>query len=267
MKKVIDLFSLKNKNVVVAGGGGQIGFSMVEILHDAGANVIIADIDVDMSTDKVKKAGLIERIQIIKLDVSDENSVNDFCKGLAIEAIHGLINCFHFKGNTRKLDTSSDFFAPFESYPTEAWDLVHDVNLRGSFLLSQKLLPLMVDNESSIVNISSTYGIVSANKQIYGDSGINSPVAYATSKAALINLTRYMATHLADKKIRVNCLSPGGVFNNQSDEFLRNYCEKTPLNRMASPEDYQGPILLLISGASSYMTGANVVVDGGWTAW
>ena len=120
---------------------------------------------------------------------------------------------------------------------------------------------------AAIVNVSSTYGIVSANKSIYGDSGINSPVAYATSKAALINLTRYMATHLVDDGIRVNCLSPGGVFNNQEEDFLKNYCEKTPLKRMANAQDYQGAILYLISNASAYMTGANLVVDGGWTAW
>ena len=125
----------------------------------------------------------------------------------------------------------------------------------------------MKNCNAAIVNISSTYGIVSANKSIYGDSGINSPVAYATSKAALINLTRYMATHLADVGIRVNCLSPGGVFNNQAEDFLKNYCEKTPLKRMAKAEDYQGAILYLISNASSYMTGANLVVDGGWMAW
>ena len=165
------------------------------------------------------------------------------------------------------MDTSSNFFADFENYPEEAWDLVHDVNLKGSFLLSKKLLPKMKNCNAAIVNISSTYGIVSANKSIYGDSGINSPVAYATSKAALINLTRYMATHLADVGIRVNCLSPGGVFNNQAEDFLKNYCEKTPLKRMAKAEDYQGAILYLISNASSYMTGANLVVDGGWTAW
>lgn len=120
---------------------------------------------------------------------------------------------------------------------------------------------------STIVHISSTYGNVSANKSIYGNSGINSPVAYATSKAALINLTRYMATHLADKGIRVNCLSPGGVFNNQSPEFIANYTRLTPLGRMAQPQDYQGAILFLMSDASAYMTGANLIVDGGWTAW
>lgn len=266
MDKVTQLFSLKNKNIVVAGGAGQIGFAMVQILADAGAHIILADIDEEMAREKVERDGL-QNITIIKLDVSDIGSIQTFADKLGDISIHGLINSFHFKGNTRKLDTQSNFFAGLEDYPEEAWDLVHNVNLKGSFLLSQKLLPKMKNCNAAIVNVSSTYGLVSANKSIYGDSGINSPVAYATSKAALLNLTRYMATHLADDGIRVNSLTPGGVFNNQSEEFLKNYCEKTPLKRMASPEDYQGAILYLISNASSYMTGANLVVDGGWTAW
>ncbi len=134
--------------------------------------------------------------------------------------------------------------------------------------MSQKAVPFMKLNGGGvIVNISSTYGNVSPNKSIYGKSGINSPVAYATSKAAIINLTRYLATHLAEYNIRANVLSPGGVFNNQSEEFLDNYKALTPLRRMANAEDYQGAILYMMSDASKYMTGANLIVDGGWTAW
>lgn len=274
MELIPKLFSLENKNIIVAGGAGQIGFSFVEILLDAGANIIIADIDVEMAQEKIKQSKIAKKhakqLFVYPLDVSDMSQVDDFYNEISqkFNSLYGLINVFHFKGNTRKLDTDSNFFAAFDSYPEEAWDAVHDINLKGSFLMSQKALPLMEkNNEGVIVNISSTYGIVSANKSIYGDSGINSPVAYATSKAALINLTRYMATHLADKNIRVNCLSPGGVYNNQSEEFIKNYTEKTPLGRMATADDYQGAILFLMSPASRYMTGANLVVDGGWTAW
>jgi NAD(P)-dependent dehydrogenase (short-subunit alcohol dehydrogenase family) len=271
MKLVNQLFSCNGKHIIVAGGAGQIGFAMVQILADAGAAVTIADIDTEMAAQKLADAGSEEwcnRVKVLKLDVSDASEIEAFAKQIEMQfgKVDGLVNCFHYKGNTRKLDTSSNFFASFEDYPLEAWELVHNVNLRGSFLLSQKLLPLM-KNGGVIVNISSTYGNVSANKSIYGASGINSPVAYATSKAALINLTRYMATHLADKGIRVNCLSPGGVFNNQSEEFIQNYTRLTPLGRMAKAEDYQGAILFLMSDASAYMTGANLIVDGGWTAW
>ena len=213
---------------------------------------------------------LAEKITIAPLDVSTKDSVADFFRQLDSTdgTLYGLINCFHFKGNTRKLDTTSNFFADFEHYPEEAWDQVHDVNLKGAFLMSQAALPFFKKNKVGvIVNISSTYGNVSANKSIYGDSGINSPVAYGTSKAALINFTRYLATHLADQNIRANCLSPGGVFNNQSEEFISNYTRLTPLGRMAEAEDDQGAILFLMSDASKYMTGANLIVDWGWTAW
>lgn len=274
MELINELFGLSNRNIVVAGGAGQIGFAFVEVLLDAGANVIIADIDEQMANQKVKESSIAQKnkakVFIKKLDVSDVDKVNAFYDNMNKEfsSLYGLVNCFHFKGNTRKLDTTSNFFAGFDDYPEEAWNLVHDINLKGTFLMSQKALPLMKKNGNGvIVNISSTYGIVSANKSIYGDSGINSPVAYATSKAALLNLTRYMATHLASDNIRVNTLSPGGVFNNQTEDFLTNYTNLTPLKRMAVANDYQGAIVYLLSDASSYMTGANLVVDGGWTAW
>lgn len=268
-----NLFELGGKTIIVAGGAGQIGFAMSEILADAGAKVVIADIDVEMAKKKiavVHNETIKSNLQVMFLDVTKQEVINNLYKKIKhdVGKIYGLINVFHFKGNTRKLDTTSNFFARIEDYPVEAWNMVHNVNLKGSFLMSQAAIPYFkVNGEGVIVNVSSTYGIVSANKSIYGTSGINSPVAYATSKAALINLTRYQATHLAEYNIRANCLSPGGVFNNQSEQFIKNYTKLTPLKRMSKPEDYQGAILFLMSRASSYMTGANLIVDGGWTAW
>lgn len=273
MGKITDrLFRLDGRVIVLGGGAGQIGFAMALALADAGAKVAIADIDEDMAMEKIRNADplLSSNLSFYKLDVSSKKAVQETIDAIAKAegSVYGLINCFHFKGNTRKLDTSSNFFAGFEEYPEEAWDLVHDVNLKGSFLMSQAAIPKMKNAGGGvIVNISSTYGNVSANKSIYGESGINSPVAYATSKAALINLSRYIATHFADAGIRCNTLSPGGVFNNQSEEFLNNYTRLTPLGRMAKAEDYQAAIVFLMAPGSSYMTGANLVVDGGWTAW
>jgi NAD(P)-dependent dehydrogenase (short-subunit alcohol dehydrogenase family) len=273
MKLVESLFGLNEKLIVVAGGAGQIGFAMSIILADAGALVIVADLDIEMAKNKIRgiqENEIRKNLIPVKLDVSKKEDVEIFFRNISEKngALYGLVNCFHFKGNARKLDTTSNFFADFENYPLEAWDQVHDINLKGTFLMSQKAIPYFKENgQGVIVNISSTYGNVSANKSIYGKSGINSPVAYATSKAAIINLTRYIATHLAEYNIRANVLSPGGVFNNQSEEFLENYKALTPLKRMASAEDYQGAILFLMSDASRYMTGANLIVDGGWTAW
>jgi NAD(P)-dependent dehydrogenase (short-subunit alcohol dehydrogenase family) len=273
MNTAADLFKLKDRVVIVAGGAGQIGFAFCTILADAGAMVIIGDVDVEMGNEKIRSLqneSLKKKIAVYPLDVSSPDSITAFLKTVrsAHGKLYGLVNCFHFKGNSRKLDTTSNFFSGFETYPLEAWDKVHDINLKGSFLMSQSAVPYLKENQGGvIVNVSSTYGNVSPNKSIYGDSGINSPVAYATSKAAIINLTRYMATHLADENIRVNVLSPGGVYNNQTEEFVKNYCNLTPLKRMAKAEDYQGAILYLLSDASAYMTGSNLVVDGGWTAW
>lgn len=273
MKIVEKLFSLKDKLIIVAGGAGQIGFRVSEILADAGATVVIADIDIEMARDKIaaiEDRELAERLFPFVLDVKSEPAIEQFYKQVTerFGRLYGLVNSFHYKGNSRKLDTGSNFFAGFEDYPVEAWTEVHDINLRGTFLMSQKAIPYFKANgQGVVVNFSSTYGNVSANRSIYGASGINSPVAYATSKAAIINLTRYMATHLADLNIRVNVLSPGGVFNNQTDEFIANYTRLTPLGRMANANEYQGAVLFMMSDASSYMTGANLIVDGGWTAW
>ncbi|GJM30752.1 MAG: short-chain dehydrogenase [Cyclobacteriaceae bacterium] len=270
MKMVSRLFNLEGKVIIVAGGAGQIGFSFCEILTDAGAQVILADLDLELASEKLQILNKSNNITLFKLDVTDELSVKHLFEKVRHQygSIYGLVNSFHYKGNSRRLDTTSNFFAPLESYPMEAWDAVSDVNLKGTFLMCRESVPYFRENkEGVIVNVSSTYGNVSPNKSIYGETGINSPVSYAATKAGIINLTRYIATHYASDNIRANVLSPGGVYNQQSPGFIENYCRLTPLGRMAEPEDYQGAIVYLMSPGSKYMTGANLVVDGGWTAW
>lgn len=267
-----NLFDLKNKLIIVAGGAGQIGFSMATSLADYGAKIIILDNDIGMMNEKLEPINeeIKNKINFFKLDVTKKNQIKKVYKKIFNKygSPYGLINCFHYKGNNRKLDINSSFFSDFENYPEEAWDMVIDVNLKGSFLMSQEILPYFKkNNEGNIVNISSTYGVVSPNPSIYGESGINSPVSYSASKAGVLNLTRYLSVHLAKYNIRVNCLTPGGVFNNQSDEFVKNYTEKTPLGRMAKTQDYNGGIVYLMSDSSSYMTGSNLIIDGGWTSW
>lgn len=267
-----EIFNLKNKNIIIAGGAGQLGFNFCSILAELNANVILADFDIKMAKEKILKKipkKYNKNIRVFDINVESEKSVKTFFEKIAAEYtnINGLVNCFHFKGNSRKLDVHSNFFAQFEEYPQEIWDRVHNVNLKGTFLMCKHCVKLMKNINSSIVNISSTYGIVSPNRSIYGQSGINSPVAYASSKAAIINITRYLATHLSNYKIRVNCLSPGGIFNNQSQDFVDKYSHLTPIGRLSKEYEYNGAIIFLLSNASSYMTGSNLVVDGGWTAW
>lgn len=266
-----DLFDLSGKNIIFAGGAGQLGFHFAKTAAEYGADVHILDVDIGNAIKKctVLDKNIRKRINLFKIDVTSEEDIKRYySQWPADHNLYGLVNCFHYKGNTRKLDTRSKFFAQFEDYPLEQWSSVMDVNLTGTFLMSRDAIPLLEESEGSvIINISSTYGNVSPNPFIYGDSGINSPVAYAASKAAIINLTRYMAIHLAKKKIRVNCLSPGGILNNQDVAFIKNYSMLTPLGRMSTVEDYSTAIIFMLSPQSSYLSGSNIIIDGGWTAW
>ena len=163
---------------------------------------------------------------------------------------------------------------PFESYPESSWDKVMEVNAKGVFLCCQIIGSQMASAaRGSIVNICSIYGVVSPDQHLYeyrrrgGSPPFFKPVAYSAAKSSLLNLTRYLATYWAEKNVRVNTLTFGGVFNNQDEQFLANYSARVPLRRMAREDEYNGAIVFLLSDASSYMTGANLTIDGGWTAW
>jgi NAD(P)-dependent dehydrogenase (short-subunit alcohol dehydrogenase family) len=163
---------------------------------------------------------------------------------------------------------------PFETYPESSWDNVMSVNVKGVFVCCQVFGGAMASAEGgSIINISSIYGLVSPDQRIYrfkskdGGPPFFKPVAYSASKSALFNLTRYLAAYWAEQNVRVNTLTLAGVWNNQPTEFLEGYTRKVPLGRMANPDEYNGAIVFLASPASSYMTGSNLVIDGGFTSW
>jgi len=265
-KSTIDqLFRLDGRVAVVAGGAGRIGRAVCDALAGAGAKVCVMDIDERAARDlaaELKDLHGEETLPAV-VDTTNEGSLNEGVREIETKlgAPSILVNSTQFRG---KGFYSSDV----SEYPREAWDLVMNANLTGVYLTCQAIGRAMIEHGGgSIVNLSSTYGVVSADPRIYGTSGVNSPVSYAASKAGVINLTRYLAIHWREKNIRVNCLVPGGVFDNQGDEFVREYCARTPLGRMAKAEDYQGAVLFMASQASSYMTGSVVTVDGGWTAW
>lgn len=273
MQLVENLFSLRGRVAVVVGGAGQIGRETCRILLDAGCRVAVMDVPGEHIDAFVSdcNASLPDMAMGLPADITSEHAVEESRQRVMDRwgRVDILINHAHYKGGSRQLKPHDPFFAPFEDYPLEIWNETLRVNLTGLFVCCQKFGKEMLKAGSgSIINTSSTYGIVSPNHKIYGNSGINSPIAYATTKAAIINFTRYIATHWADRGVRANVLSPGGVANPaQSANFVENYAERTPLARLAKAHEYQGAILFLASDASSYMTGANLVVDGGWTAW
>ena len=259
------LFRMDDRVVVVNGGAGRIGSKMCLALGDAGAKVVVLDLDAERAESVAGRVRTEVSGQALAVAV-DSTCPNGLSNALAtiqdkFGLPYGLINSTQFRG-------SGFYGSDPADHPLDAWNQVFNVNVTGVLLACQVFGKAMMERGGgSIINVSSTYGVVSADPRIYGDSGVNSPISYAGSKSAILNMTRYLAVHWREKNIRVNCLVPGGVFDNQGDEFVSNYCDRTPLGRMAKAEDYQGATLFMLSDASSYMTGATVTVDGGWTAW
>jgi NAD(P)-dependent dehydrogenase (short-subunit alcohol dehydrogenase family) len=259
------LFGLDGQAAVVVGGAGRIGRALCRALAEAGAEVAIVDLDLpaaqNLAAELSEATG--RSVMAVEADLTKAESLQAAAARVTAELgpPSMLVNSAQFRG-------AGFYSSDVEDYPQEAWRQVLEVNLTGVHLACQAFgRSMLKQGGGRIVNLASTYGLVSPDPRIYGASGVNSPVAYAASKAGVIHLTRYLAVHWRDKNIRVNCLVPGGVFDNQDAEFVENYCVRTPLGRMASAEDYQGAVLFMLSQASAYMTGAVVTVDGGWTAW
>lgn len=269
-----DLFIVEDKVVVITGGLGQLGRQFSLALVDRGARVAIFDLQMDEPRVAERFAGRLQEDHLLFLpvDITQRGSLE-----AALHQVNARWGVPHALINNAALDSPPNAPAeengPFETYPESSWDKVMGVNVKGVFLCCQVVGGQMAAaGRGSIINICSIYGIVSPDQRIYEyrrTSGAQffKPVAYSTSKSALLNLTRYLATYWAGKGVRVNTLTFGGVFNHQDAEFLQGYCARVPLGRMAREDEYNGAILFLISDASSYMTGSNLVMDGGWTAW
>jgi NAD(P)-dependent dehydrogenase (short-subunit alcohol dehydrogenase family) len=270
-KRLTELFSLKEKVAVVTGALGLIGKHHCHALADAGANVVVCDLN---ESECAKFASTLSALSLgISVDITNKKSVKDL-KNKVI-GNYGKIDIL--VNNAAINDKFEDPLAAleeskFENYPVEMFRKSLDVNVTGMFLCSQVLGTEMADRGyGSIINVASTYGIVAPDQSIYknekGEQTFYKSAAYPVTKGAVISFTRFLAAYWGNKGVRVNTLSPGGVRDNQEEFFVKNYSTKTPLGRMASPTDYKGALVFLASDASSYMTGANLVVDGGWTAW
>jgi NAD(P)-dependent dehydrogenase (short-subunit alcohol dehydrogenase family) len=257
------LFDVSGRVAIVTGGLGQLGSVYAAGLAERGMQVAVFDI---------VHGSPAEGVQSYEVDVTDRAALEE-----AERTVERDLGVPHLLVNNAGLDSPPDApveeVGPFETYPEESFDAVMDVNVKGAFLCCQVIGAAMArEGRGSIVNISSIYGLLSPVQELYafrreqGETFVK-PVAYSVSKSAILNLTRYLATYWAKSGVRVNTLTLGGVFDEQPREFLDAYEARVPLGRMLDVHEALGAVVFLASDASSYVTGANLVVDGGWSAW
>ena len=268
--KCDELFDVSGEIVLITGVSGQLGREYAKAFLQRGAVVCGIDIKPSATSDTLA-AAYPETFQFFPADIVDKSALMQ-----VLSIIREKFGMPTVLINNAALDSPPsappEENGPFEDYPVSSWDKVMEVNIKGTFLCCQVFGGAMATaGRGSIINIASIYGVVAPDQNIYeyrrkrGETFFK-PAAYATSKSGILNLTRYLATYWAKKNVRVNTLTISGVFNNQEQEFLDAYCGRIPVGRMAHPDEYNGAVLFLASGASRYMTGSNLVVDGGWTA-
>ncbi len=256
MKTIKQLMNLENRTAIVTGGLGHIGNAVASALYESGANIIILDLEnkdkVNTSPYKYFHLDLSNKVQLVKVvkDLEKEFSCIDI-----------LINCAALVG-TSNLD---GWGTSLSEQNIDTWQKCFDINLSAPFQLVQCCLSLLSKSRgASIINIGSMYGFVGQKPSMYESIDYITPAAYAASKGGLLQLTRYLATTLCPN-IRVNSISPGGIIRNQDEDFIKRYEALTPLGRMGTEEDIKGAALFLASDLSKYVTGQNIVVDGGWS--
>jgi len=242
--------NLKDKIVIVTGGSGLIGSGIVKKIRLEGAFCVNAELNADTSDDLAQA----------KCDITSPDSVCELVEKVMKKygRIDGLVNNAYPRTN--------DWGTKFEDIPYDSWQKNVDWQMNSYFLFCQKVLvPMKQQGFGSIVNISSTYGVVSPDFTIYEGTPLTSPAAYTAIKGGLINFTRYLASYFGQYGIRANCVSPGGIFDNQNEIFIKNYQNKVPMKRMGMPSDIAGPVAFLLSDEAAYVTGHNLMADGGWT--
>lgn len=273
------LFSVKDKICIVTGGMGQIGKNFVQELYRREARVAV--FTAHLSPERVEKVFPsaeydYDRLRCYQVDINDKATIEaalDEMEKIWPGAPDVLVNN---AGIDTQPSAPPEVSGPFEKFPESVFREVVDVNLVGTFLCCQAVGARMVRDGKggSIINIGSIYGMLSPIQDIYAykeeRTGVPfiKPVAYSAAKSGIYNLTRYLATYWGKKSIRVNTLTPAGVWRDTQDEtFQANFCARMPMGRMSQENEYNGALIFLASQASSFMTGSNLVIDGGWTAW
>lgn len=264
------LFSVDSEIVVITGSSGQLGYQYTRAFLERGAKVVALDLK-SREDFKHIESQHPQHFRFLSCDITQIESLRSAYSELR-ESFGVPTVLLNNAAIDSPPDASLEETGPFESYPDESWDRVMDVNVKGSYLACKIFGGAMAENErGSIINISSIYGVVSPDQSIYEyrrTRGENyyKPVAYCVSKSALLNLTRYLAVYWAKKNVRVNTLVLAGVQKNQDKDFMQAYCSRIPIGRMADEKEYCSAMIFLASKASSYMTGAQLTIDGGWTA-
>jgi NAD(P)-dependent dehydrogenase (short-subunit alcohol dehydrogenase family) len=266
MKSIKELMDLSGRVALVTGGAGHIGRACCKALAECGASIAIADIAEEQLMpvlQEISAAG--GRTEKFVADMGDESSVRELpCEVVgAFGQLDIIVNSAAFVGTSGL----TGWVTSFEEQKTDTWRAALEVNLTSCFELVQAALPyLKAVGHGSVINIASTYGVVAPDWSLYEGTKMGNPAAYAASKGGLIQLTRWLSTTIAPE-VRVNAISPGGIWRNQPDIFVKRYEERTPLQRMGTEEDMVGAVVYLASDLSKYVTGQNLMVDGGWTAW
>jgi 2-deoxy-D-gluconate 3-dehydrogenase len=276
MTEILEKFDMTGQVAIVTGGPGLLGKEFCRTLAEAGAAVVVADIN-EVGAEAAAETLVKDGYQAlgVRTDVTTPESVQALVDKTLITygRLDVLVNSAALdpKFDPQALAARSTPLGSFEDYPVDAWRQALDVNLTGMFLCCQAAVrPMLVQGKGVLINICSTYGLVGPDQRLYQRDGKQTsykPVYYSVTKAGVLGLTRYLATYYAGKNIRANALTPGGVFNGHDEVFLQAYSARAVMGRMANKDEMNGALLFLASDASSYMTGANLVVDGGWTTW
>ena len=242
--------SLKDKIIIVTGGSGLLGKQIIKDLEDKGAIAINADINVVTDFEK----------NTLTVDITSEESIVKAIKLVSnfYGKIDGLVN--------NAYPRTKDWGTKFEDITYESWQKNVDMQMNTTFLFIQKIMPELLKTKGSIVNMTSIYGVVGNDLTIYENTSINTAAPYSAIKGGVINFSRYLASYYGRQGVRVNCVSPGGIFDNQHETFVANYEKKVPMGRMGNPDDIAPAVTFLLSNEAKYITGQNLIVDGGWTA-